>query len=185
MTNRVCSVMTIVKSTRRVYAMLLAASFTIALLIRLTAMSATQCLLGFTFPGLRPSLTTATSVFLNNARLALVLFAFALVMSLGGTRGRSDPDVLARVACALMDAIVAAVVLLNVALVGASVGAYGARMVRTLLPHGPLEVLAYSIAISAYANARMGRRQHWRDLVLAGGACLVMLAVAAMVETYL
>jgi uncharacterized membrane protein SpoIIM required for sporulation len=77
------------------------------------------------------------------------------------------------------------VVLLNVVLVGASVGAYGARMVRTLLPHGPLEVLAYSIAISAYANARMGRRQHWGDLVLAGGACLVMLAVAAMVETYL
>ena len=38
--------------------------------------------------------------------------------------------------------------------VGGSVGAYGTRMLRAALPHGPVELAAYSLALSLYLQAR-------------------------------
>ena len=38
----------------------------------------------------------------------------------------------------------------NLIIVGASFGAYGTRMLRAALPHGPVELAAYSLALALY-----------------------------------
>ena len=50
---------------------------------------------------------------------------------------------------ALGEALLAAAVAANVIVVGASFGAYGTRMLRAALPHGPVELAAYSLALVA------------------------------------
>ena len=42
----------------------------------------------------------------------------------------------------------------NVLVVGAGLGAYGARMVRAELPHGPVELAAYALALGLYLQGR-------------------------------
>ena len=67
--------------------------------------------------------------------------------------------------------------------VGASLGAYGTRMVRAALPHGPVELAAYSLALALYLQ---GRREplpsrHGRDV---GALSIAALALAAVLETF-
>ena len=64
----------------------------------------------------------------------------------------------------------AAAVAANVIVVGASFGAYGTRMVRAALPHGPVELAAYSLALALYLQGRTRRapgptraRGRWRS----------------------
>ena len=38
--------------------------------------------------------------------------------------------------------------------VGAALGGYGTRMVRAMLPHGPVELAAYSLALALYLQGR-------------------------------
>ena len=38
--------------------------------------------------------------------------------------------------------------------VGAAIGAYGTRMVGAMLPHGPVELAAYSLALALYLHGR-------------------------------
>src|SRR5204862_188619 len=52
------------------------------------------------------------------------------------------------------EALVGGVIAANVIVIGASFGAYGTRMVRTALPHGPLEVAPYSLALGLYLQGR-------------------------------
>jgi hypothetical protein len=79
-------------------------------------------------------------------------------------------DVLVIVACAK-----------HVALVGATVGAYGGRGIQAMLPHGPLELAAYSLALSLYVSSRREplavRRALWASAMSAAG-----LAIAAALE---
>ena len=42
----------------------------------------------------------------------------------------------------------------NVLVVGAALGAYGERMVRAMLPHGPVELAAYALALALYLQGR-------------------------------
>jgi hypothetical protein len=176
--------MTIARSTPRMYASLLIAGGVSAVAISLTAAHSVQRLLGFTFAGVKPSLGAAASIFLNNARLASVPLGFALILSLTrGSQGARGEWTL-RAWRAAMDAIVAIGVLVNVVLVGASVGAYGGRMVRALLPHGPLEVLAFAAVLAAYTTARRERHCDWRAIVLTTVGCLATLAASAILETY-
>ena len=79
--------------------------------------------------------------------------------------GRGSPDV-QRLGEALLGAAVAA----NVIVVGASFGAYGTRMLRAALPHGPVELAAYSLALALYLQGRTRRapgptraRGRWRS----------------------
>ena len=68
-------------------------------------------------------------------------------------------------------------------MVGAALGAYGTRMVLRALPHGPVELAAYSLALALYLQ---GRR---RDLPAAvrghgrRGVSVALLALAAVLET--
>jgi hypothetical protein len=71
----------------------------------------------------------------------------------------------------------------NVAVVGASFGAYGARMIRAALPHGPLELGAFSLALGLYIE---GRHQPIPVglMVVVAALSVVGLAIAALFEVY-
>jgi len=69
----------------------------------------------------------------------------------------------------------------NVVIVGAAFGAYEARMIAYMLPHGPIELAAYSCAITVYRSARAGRLQA-RSAWTLTAATVLLLAVAAVLE---
>lgn len=142
---------------------------------------------GFTFAGVTPQLATAGRIFANNARLACGVGLAALVWQL--VRSRSDrleastqPSVVRRVPIAC-DVVLMLVLTVNSVVVGAAIGAYGWRMVMATLPHGPVEVAGYCVALNLYRCAREhpvpGRTWAW-----ASGLTLSLLAVAALLETF-
>ncbi len=71
----------------------------------------------------------------------------------------------------------------NVIVVGAGLGAYGARMIRALLPHGPVELAAYSLALALYLEGRQ-RPLGIRHAVAVGALSVAALALAAVLETF-
>ena len=67
--------------------------------------------------------------------------------------------------------------------IGASLGAYGTRMVRAALPHGPVELAAYSLALALYLQGR-DRPLPGRLIVAVVALSVATLALAAILETY-
>ncbi len=144
--------------------------------------------LGFGFAGVPNEPGQALEIFINNIRVAgtvAAAIAVVVVADLGwGRRPASGAGGLGRRAFdAVLDVTLASVAIANAALVGAAIGAYGGRMVLTVLPHGPLELAAYALALAAYVDVRRGRLV---PLALArcGAWMLGLLAVAALIETY-
>lgn len=72
---------------------------------------------------------------------------------------------------------------MTVVLVGLAVGAYGWSLVRAIAPHAIFELLALSVAIASYLDAR--RSGEWRRQVqtACGGIVVVLLLVGAVVES--
>ena len=104
--------------------------------------------------GVPARLDTAVSIFTGNARLLAAVFAAILVAQspwLAGREARRGP-VMSALAAAV-DAVLALAVAANVALVGGALGAYGERMALAMLPHGPLEMAAYALALALYLRA--------------------------------
>ena len=60
----------------------------------------------------------------------------------------------ARLGVRLGEVILAGAITANVAVVAAALGAYRERMVLALMPHGPVELAAYSLAIALYLQDR-------------------------------
>ena len=71
----------------------------------------------------------------------------------------------------------------NVIVVGASLGAYGTRMVLAALPHGPVELGAYALALSLYVQGR-DRPLPGRLIVAVAALSVAALALAAILETF-
>ena len=71
----------------------------------------------------------------------------------------------------------------NVVVVGASLGAYGLRMIRAALPHGPLELTAYSLALAVYLQGR-DRPLTLRHVILILTLSTLLLGLAAALETF-
>ena len=69
----------------------------------------------------------------------------------------------------------------NLLVVGAALGAYGTRMLRAVLPHGPVELAAFALAIALYLQGRH-RAIAVRHLIATGAASLGLLAAAAVLE---
>ena len=114
--------------------------------------------------------TEAISYFLANIRVVAAIFLAAWA------RARSGPLGL------VLDAAVTLMILLNVAAVGSSVGAYGATALPFLV-HLPLEWAALASGLGCYLAARSSS--------LCAGTCLsrvlaacALLAAAASVEVY-
>jgi hypothetical protein len=135
--------------------------------------------LSFRFTGVPREPLGAAAVFAHNASLLGAIFALCvLVQALG-----DEQTALARVARLGSDATVIGLGLVNASLVGVAVGAYGARAVRALLPHGPVELAGFSFALALYAAVRRDSASARQAGVLAGSA-VVLVVLAAVLETY-
>jgi hypothetical protein len=159
----------------------------IASLVALTAAAQARHLLGFGFAGVPPRIGQAAAILLNNGRFVLGAMVAASVSQLRLRRtlaGDRTESIRALTGMSrVVDLTVALFTLANALLVGVAVGAYGWRMVVGLLPHGPFEVLGYCVAANLFLNARR-RPIHRREWVIAGIACLSLLTVAAVLETF-
>jgi hypothetical protein len=149
----------------------------VAALVALLGAAETREALGFPFTGVPDRLGEAGSIFVANARLAAGV-GVAAVVGQARLRGRV-PSPVARVC----DVGVLLALAVNVGVVGAATGAYGGRMVLAMLPHGPLELAAFSLAVAAQRRARAERLgARWAGGVVLG--VVAILAVAALLETF-
>ena len=156
----------------------------IALAVHVWFAAAARRWLAFPFAGIPARPSEAASIFIHNLRaLAAVGGLLLIAQSVYWTAGTAQPGTLHGTLRRLGETLLAAAVAANLIVIGASLGAYGARMLRAALPHGPLELASYSLALSLYLIAR------WQLLpalhVLAVMALSAsMLAIAAVLETY-
>ena len=81
------------------------------------------------------------------------------------------------------DVSLAAGIAANTLVVGVAIGAYGLRMVRAVLPHGPVELAAYTLAIALYLHGRR-RALPARQMAATIATSVTLLAVAAVLETF-
>ena len=88
-----------------------------------------------------------------------------------------------RLAVAVFDLVLLLVATFHVVYVGAAVGAYGGRTVEAMLPHGPVELGAFAMALALYLEARRERLSRQRIAVTAL-VSFAALAVAALLEVF-
>jgi hypothetical protein len=151
----------------------------VAAVVALLGAGAVRDALAFPFTGVPDRLGETGSILVANVRLAAGVGVAAAVAQARLRRG-SRPLALAARAC---DVGVLLALAANVAIVGAATGAYGGRMVAAMLPHGPLELAAFSLAVAAHRRARTQRLgARWALAVAA--AVVALLAVAALLETF-
>jgi hypothetical protein len=126
--------------------------------------------------GLAPAGSTsiAALILANNVREAMVPFLFA---ALRVRRRRRHAIV------TLGDLVVGASLAANVALAGLALGTYGTRLLP-YLPQWPLEWGGLALALTGWRRARTGRRDPC-ELVLLAIAAVILLCLAALLETYL
>ena len=80
-----------------------------------------------------------------------------------------------------LDVLLTALLVVNGALVGAVLGAYGGDVSARLLPHGPLELAGFSVAGGVYLAARR-RTVSVCEWACGATAAVVALAAAAALE---
>jgi hypothetical protein len=79
--------------------------------------------------------------------------------------------------------VLATVAALNVALICLAIADAGEHALRALLPHGPLELLAYSLVAAGFLHARRdGTAANFGLLIRLAGSALVLLVLAAGLE---
>jgi hypothetical protein len=154
----------------------------IALTVHVALADAARNWLAFPFTGIPARPGPVLIIFLHNLRALAAVCGLLLIAQSAlwkaGVPGRAS-QILRRSGEVLLLAAIGA----NLIVVGASLGAYGTRMLRATLPHGPLELAAYSIALALYLQGR--RRPLPLRLVLCIAALsLATLALAAVLETY-
>lgn len=167
------------RRTLAVAAALLALAAVAALAASIAGPAALRDQLAFGFPELPRTPREIASILANNVRMlgAVFVASWAAQLAAGIDGGTS------RWARAIVRACDAAVLLSaggHALLVGVGVGAYGSRMVTALLPHGPLELAAYSVALALYASARRGAVGRRRWLATAGVSVLLLMLAAPL-----
>jgi hypothetical protein len=166
-----------VRRAAMIAATMVAGAGLVALTVHVLASGAVRRSLDLPFSGIPHRLSDVAEVFTNNLRLLGGLMAGA---ALGQLALRTKAGGM-RILTFVCDAIVILACANEVYLVGATVGAYGDRGLGALLPHGPVELSAYSLALSLYVAARRECLEFARALTIAGLA-VVVLAVAAVME---
>jgi hypothetical protein len=160
-----------------------------ALAVSLAAAGEVRDALGYSFEGIPDRPGEVGAILLNNLRLLAGVFAAAAVAQLarGTDAEHSTIGALAsgfgRMLVWVCDLAVAASALGHALLIGAAAGAYGERLLAFLLPHGPLELAAYSAALALYVEARRTRVPARRWVACAAFA-LAALALGAPLEVY-
>jgi hypothetical protein len=178
-----------VRGTLVVAGVLTVLTLVVAAVVGAACAADARAALGFGFPGVTPRLGEATSIFINNSRLAVAVCAAAAVTQLRWrtdaeqwTDARDSARALRVLGCAV-DAALALAAAGNLAVVGASLGAYGATMLRAMLPHGPVELVAYCVLLRLHQRSRRGPvpAAGWVASIATAAA---LLAVAALLETF-
>jgi hypothetical protein len=152
-----------------------------ALVVHVTAAEDVRQDLAFSFRGVPDELDEASAILVTNARIAGV---FLLAAALRGVpRHEARQGALYTLAGAACDTLVALTCVANAAFVGAAIGAYGRRMLEAMLPHGPIELAGFALALGTYLQAR-------HQVIVPGalvrivGAVISLLGAAAAAETY-
>ena len=157
----------------------------IALVVHLWFAAAARRWLAFPFAGIPARPSTAAIIFSHNLRaLAAVCGLLLIAQSAYWSAARPrEPGPAHRTLRWLGEALLAAAVAANLLVIGASFGAYGTRMVRAALPHGPVELAAYSLALALYLQGRT-RALPARHMLAVLALSVATLALAAVLETY-
>jgi hypothetical protein len=155
-----------------------------AITVRLTLAAPARDLLEYPFADQHPSLAGAAAILATNARKLAGVYGLALVAQaplLAGEVGRPRAGrALLRLTC---DAGALGLLAPSGVLVAVALGAYGSRMTAAILPHGPLELVAFALALCVYRDARRRPVRAGRALGHAATG-LALLAAAALLETY-
>jgi hypothetical protein len=162
---------------------LIIATCVIALVMRVTAASAARRWLAYPFTGIpaRPGETGA--IFMHNVRALAAVAGLLLVVQSPHWAGNADGGPVHRAIRRGGEALLAAGVSANVIVVGASLGAYGSRMMRAVLPHGPAELGAYALALALYIQGR-GKPLPVSHALAIAAMSISLLALAALLETF-
>ena len=140
--------------------------------------------LAFPFTGIPASPGEAASIFIHNLRALAAVWGMLLIAQSGYPAARNgQPGVVHQTLRRLGEALLGAAVAANVIVVGASLGAYGTRMVRAALPHGPVELAAYSLALALYLQDR-NRPLPIRHVLAVAALSVSALALAAVLEAF-
>jgi hypothetical protein len=164
----------------RVSALAVGASIVVAAVVGVAMRAEARRWLGFSFRGIPARSDVAVGIFVSNLRSILGVFGLLLFARLAD---RSPYVRTRRWTIGLGELILLAAITANVVTVGAGLGAYGQRMVRAVLPHGPVELAAYSLALALYLQ---DRRRALRLSHIAGvtAVSVALLALAAALESF-
>jgi hypothetical protein len=171
-----------VRLALRISLLTFAAALVVAGAMRLALARQARRWLAYTFPGVPPRADVVVGIFAHNARAMLGVFGLLLVAQLAARRPEG-PARAERSILAVGELILAGVIAVNVLVVGAGLGGYGRRMVRADLPHGPVELAAYALALTLYLQGRKRAlpAAHLAKVVVAS---VSLLALAAALETF-
>jgi hypothetical protein len=162
---------------------LIVATFLIALVVDVGFTAKARRWLAFGFAGLPARPAEAVSVFMHNLGALLAVAGLLVIAQTPYWAGEAQPGRSHRLVRGAGEVLLSGAVAANVAVVGASFGAYGARMIRAALPHGPLELGAFSLALGLYMKGR-DRRIPVGLMVVVGVLSVAGLALAALLEVY-
>lgn len=155
----------------------------IALTVHVALAATARKWLAFQFTGIPARPGEALMIFLHNLRALAAVWGLLLIAQSAlwkpGLPGRAS-----RILRISGEGLLGAAVAANLIVVGASLGAYGIRMLGAMLPHGPVELAAYSLALALYLQ---GRRRPLPPRLMLGvaGLSVATLALAALLETYI
>jgi hypothetical protein len=168
--------------TARVAVLLIGVMAASAAVTRLAVAAPARRWLDYPFTGVPARPGEAGAILAHNGRAVLGVYGLLLIAQLA-LRQPAGPGGARRVLQSLGEAILCGLAIGNVVLVGAGLGAYGTRMARATLPHGPVELAAFALALALYLQ---GRRRPLPPsyLVTIGAISVGLLAVAAVLETY-
>jgi hypothetical protein len=167
----------------------IAGALTVAVLavgvaVHITAVASASRLLGFHFAGIPARATVAATVFVHNLHALLAIAGALLVAQMPYLVDRAaDPGRSQRMLRVVCEVGLAGAVAANVMVIAVSFGAYGSRMARAALPHGPIELAAYSLALALYIQGRH-RVVPARHILAVALLSTTLLAAAAAVETF-
>lgn len=174
----------IVRSAAWPATMIIVATVVVAAGVGVTCAAEVRGWLRFGFAGVPGTLGEALGIFAANARLLVAVGVATLTAQLRlRDEARSQEAGALRTLSRVCDLGLLVAALVNIAIVGMSIGAYGWRMCVATLPHGPVELGAYSVAIGFYRRARR-RRISRRAALRAAAVATGLLALAALLETF-
>jgi hypothetical protein len=165
-----------------VAALVIAAIAASACAIRLLAAGLVGGWLNYRFSGVPARPHEAVAIFVHNGRALAGVFGLLLIAQTA-LRGGAQPGLVQHAVRNAAEAVIAGLIAANVLLVGAGLGAYGGRMARAMLPHGPVELAAFALALAVYLQGRCRALLAWY-VVTAGATSVLLLAGAAVLETY-